>query len=57
MTVDLLAAGGFDAVLMLFAPHGDLVAENGDYEGSPDPLANPGGAGIDRGVPGMEAWK
>ena len=36
VTVDLRAADGFDSVLMLFAPEGDLVAENDDYEGSPD---------------------
>ena len=36
VTVDLRAAEGFDSVLMLFAPDGDLVAENDDYEGSPD---------------------
>ena len=36
VTVDLRAAGGFDSVLMLFAPGGALVEENDDYEGSRD---------------------
>lgn len=36
MTVDLRSAGGFDPVVMLFAPAGDLVAQNDDYEGSLD---------------------
>ncbi len=36
VTVDLRAAGGFDSVLMLFAPDGDRVAENDDHEGSRD---------------------
>ena len=36
VTVDLRAADGFDSVLMLFAPDGDLVAESDDYQGSQD---------------------
>ena len=34
VTVDLRTAGGFRSLLMLFAPHGELVAENDQYESS-----------------------
>ena len=36
VTVDLRAMDGFDPLLMLFAPAGDLVEKNDDYQGNMD---------------------